>query len=87
MRQPSKVIIARSPMICSVMGDWQNRQECIASPTLRLNGMDLLQARVFGISLGGIVVLQLPMVVPEMVCNRCIVNIVPEVSERTFRGR
>lgn len=49
--------------------------------------MDLLQARVFGISLGGIVVLQLPMVVPEMVCNRCIVNIVPEVSERTFRGR
>lgn len=36
MRQPAKVIIARSPMICSVTGDWQNRQECIASPTLRL---------------------------------------------------
>jgi pimeloyl-ACP methyl ester carboxylesterase len=50
-----------------------------------LQVIDAGPAHVVGISLGGMVALQLALDTPEMVRSLCVVNSVPEVSVRTLR--
>ncbi len=52
-----------------------------------LRVIDSRPAHVVGISLGGMVALQLALDAPEMVRSLCIVNSAPEVSVRTLRQR